>query len=353
MISKAECLKQFKILAEKHGGNVTRRILRDEFTIPEFQWLKHFGTLGAFKEAAGYQLSKHQRQMMNDVAKHSSLDTYRKLNEERQSWGAKFLKPNKKRFKTVLVGSDVHDKDCDPFWRKLFIDTAVRAQPDVIAIPGDLFDLPEFGKYAVDPREWDVVGRIKWVHKFLGELRTAAPEAELIVVEGNHEYRLMRHLAEATPQLKAVLADLHGMTVSKLLGLDQFEVNYVAPADLATLNKTDAAAEIRRNWHVLYDCFLLHHFPEGNTFGMAGVNGHHHAHEVHSFFNVRGGAYEWHQLGSGHKREASYTNGEKWNTGFALVHIDSVKKFSQLEYLNTTGDHCVIGGKWYERGTNS
>jgi hypothetical protein len=30
---------------------------------------------------------------------------------------------------------------------------------------GDIFDLPEFGKYGVDPREWDVVGRIKFAHE--------------------------------------------------------------------------------------------------------------------------------------------------------------------------------------------
>jgi UDP-2,3-diacylglucosamine pyrophosphatase LpxH len=82
---------------------------------------------------------------------------------------------------------------------------------------GDIFDLPEFSKYTQDPRHFAPVERIKWVHQFLNDLREAAPDAQIDFVEGNHEFRLLRHLSEATPALMTVLADLHGMTIPTCL----------------------------------------------------------------------------------------------------------------------------------------
>jgi len=56
----------------------------------------------------------------------------------------------------------------------------------------------------------------------------------------------MRHLADQTPALRAVLSDLHGMTVSKLLGLDEFGINYVAKADLGAYTKRDITTSSAR-----------------------------------------------------------------------------------------------------------
>lgn len=348
--TREECIKELREFAEANPKQIiTRNFFRNNSSLSESAWNLHFGTFEEFKRQADIKLSRHARQMELNVSKHASLESYREMNLEKMNFGKKFLRPQGNRFQTVLAGCDVHDIECDPFWRMLFIDTAKRAQPAKIIINGDLFDLPEFGKYSVDPKSWDVVGRIKWVHKFLADLRKAAPNAELILVEGNHEYRLLRHLSEATPAMKAILSDLHGFTVSKLLGLDEYEVNYVAPADLATLTVTDMKAELRRNWLPVYDTFIAHHFPEGANFGMPGFNGHHHSHEVHTFFSADRGVCEWHQFGSGHKREASYTNGEKWTNGFGLIHVDTLTKRCQIEYIDTTQQHVVIGGQWYVR----
>lgn len=348
--TKAQCVEALRTIAEADPEKIiTRNYFRNNSNLAESAWSKHFGTFHEFKSQANITLSRHAKAIERAVAKHASVDTYRAMNDEKRNWGDKYLKPKGNRFQTILVGSDVHDIECDPFWRYLFIETAKRVQPETVVLNGDIFDLCEFGKYDVDPREWDVVGKIKWVHKFLEDLRNAVPNTEIIFIEGNHEHRLLRHLSEATPAMKAILSDLHGFTVPKLLGLDKYEVNYIAPADLAVFTKGDAKAEIRRNFHIMHGCLLAHHFPEGAKMGMSGWNGHHHSYEAQSFWNPTFGSYSWAQLGSGHKREASYCNGEKWNNGFLLVHVDTESKKSQFEYINTTHEHVVIGGKWYER----
>lgn len=348
--TKEECIAELQAIANADPEKIiSRNYFRNNSRFSESAWSKHFGTFEEYKRQSNIIISRHARKMELDVSRHAAADNYRVMNEEKRQWSSKYLRPSGTRFQSILVGSDIHDIECDPFWRMLFLETAKRVQPEKVVLNGDIFDLPEFGKYSVDPREWDVVGRIKWVHKFLEELRKAAPNTEIIFIEGNHEYRMLRHLSEATPAMKAILSDLHGWSVPKLLGLDKYEVNYVAPADLATFTHTDAKAQIRRNFAVIHDFLVAHHFPEGQKFNMPGWNGHHHSHVVTPGFSPQHGSFEWHQLGSGHKREASYCNGEKWSNGFLLVHADIVAKRCQMEYIDTSSDFVVIGGKWYQR----
>jgi len=348
--TREECIEDLRALAEKNPDlYLSRNFYRVHSKYSESAWNQHFGTFNQFRRDAGITLSRHAGRLELNIAKHSSLEAYNEMNDEKRHWGEAYLKPCNKRYQTMLVCSDVHDIEADPFWVYLFLRTVKRVQPEKVILNGDIFDLPEFSKYQVDPRDWNVVARIEWVHRFLQDIRNASCDSEIIFVEGNHEFRLLRHLSEATPAVQVILSDLHGWTVPKLLGLDEFEVNYIAPADLGTLTKSDIKAELRKNYYVAYDAFLACHFPEARHKGLPGCNGHHHKHLVWAMNNRTYGAYEWHQYGSGHKQEAGYCDGSKWAMGFGVVHVDTHKNTVQQEYIDTTSDHCVIGGTWYER----
>jgi hypothetical protein len=345
-----DCIAHLRSIAEAHPERViTRNFFRVHSDISESTWNRFAGTFEEFKRQAEITLSRHAHRLEKDVAKHASADRYRVLTAEKRGWEGVYRKPSGKRFQTAIICSDVHDKDCDPFWRSCFIDTIARVQPEHVVLGGDIFDLPEFGKYSVDPRSWDVVGRIKWVHAFLRDIRDAAPDAEIIFTEGNHEFRLLRHLAEATPALRAVLSDLHGFTISKLLGLDEYEVRYVARGDLATFTQADIKGEISKNYEVIEGCVLVHHFPEGRNMGLPGVNGHHHKHVVWPFYSPVYGSTQWAQIGCGHRPHASYCAGEQWSMGFMLAHMDTERKQTQFEYVEVKQDFAMIGGKWHER----
>lgn len=341
-----ECLRKFQ--QQNDDKFITRNFFNKYSGISESTWNRYFGKFEEYKRSAGLILSRGQHRMELNISKHSGADAYRLMNIDKSDYEGKYRKPSNKRFRSTLVGSDFHDIECDPFVRRLFVETARRVQPEVIFLNGDMLDLTEFGKYTNDPRTWDVVGRIRWIHDLLRDLREASPDSEIIYLEGNHEFRLMRHLADATPALKAVLSDLHGFTVSKLLGLDEFEVNYVAKADLAAFTISDAKKEIGRNFAILYDAVLGHHFPEGRHMGIPGWNGHHHKHIGYAHYTLTYGASEWHQLGGGHIRNAEYCNGEKWTNGILLVHTDTQTKHSIFEYVDIR-DFAVVGGQFYER----
>ncbi len=345
-----ECIADLMRLVQAFPDRViSRNFYRVEGSLAESAWTAHFGTFTEFKKQAGVTPSRHAQRLEKAIAKHASTTLFRQMNGEKSGWEDRYLRPSGERFSTDIVVTDVHDKDCDPFWRRVLMETIARVQPRRIVIGGDLFDLPEFSKFTQDPREWDVVGRIRWVHDFLQEMREAACDAEVVLVEGNHEYRLLRHLAEQTPAMRAILSDLHGFTVSKLLGLDRFEINLIARADLSSFNERDIKEELRRNYYVAPGGqYLIHHFPEGMEMKLPGGHGHHHRHFAWQHYTPTHGAFEWHQMGCGHRRVANYTAGEKWGNGFLMLHVDNAENRVVHEYVQVR-DHAVVGGRWYSR----
>lgn len=349
-LTPQECIDELrKVAAIDPEAEITRNYFRNHSAISDSSWNRHFGTFEEFKRQAGLRLTRQQHGMERSVAKHASVDHYRRITVERMDYAERYVRENGNRFKTIVTCSDLHDVEIDPFYLRVLIDTCRRIQPDVISFVGDVFDLAEFGKYSVDPREWDVVGKIKFAHdNIFRPLREACPNTQFDFIEGNHEARMLRQLADATPAMRAVLSDLHGFTVGKLLGLDEFEINYVAKADLAAWTKRDFDKEVANNYKVYWNSVMCHHFPHARNMGLPGVNGHHHQHQVWGMFSPVYGAYEWHQMGCGHRRSASYCEGEKWHMGFAIVNVDTQTRGTSFDYVPVT-DFAVSGGKWYHR----
>lgn len=335
---------------------MTRAWYRDNSGIPDSTWMPVFGSWSGFKKAAWMAPDTTSVKLANQVAKHDMHDRYRRFQaDEIRPYEDKYNKPTGKRYQTIMVCSDVHDKHADPFSVYLFIETCKRVQPEVIAIGGDLFDFYEFSKYAQDPREFDLIGRIDWVHnEFLTKIREACPDAQIDLIGGNHEERLLKHLCDAQAQpMRVFLSDFHNFTFATLLGLDKYEINFICRQDLAAFNRGDQKKELQNNYKVYFNAFMVNHFPQGINYGLPGCNGHHHTHLVKNRHNLVYGPYEWHQLGCMKERRAVYCQGEKWSNGFLIAHVDTQPKAPLAasvvhEYIQIT-DHAVIGGRWYRR----
>lgn len=354
--TRKNCIDLLRGMCEQDPNRVvSRNYFRCWSGINESTWNRYFGTFLEFKRQAGVILSRQVHKLEREVAKHASVDHYRKLEEDRRSWGDKYTKTSGGRFKTILAASDFHDKDCDPFALRVFLDVAKRASDtiDVVCLAGDVWDLPEFGRWDVDPRDWDVTGRIKFAHeRIMAPLRKTLPNAQIDLIAGNHEERFLRHMADATPAMKAVLADIHGMDVPKLLGLTTYEINYVGRGSLAAWTKRDIEKEIEPNYRVYFDSVLAHHFPKiGMRKGMPGFSGHHHKLQVFPMDSPVYGPSGWWQMGAMHVRDASYADGEPWTNGFLLVHVDTQTRRSVFEYIDI-GDFAWAGGKLYQRAAD-
>jgi len=348
--SKQDCIDDLRSLTNEFPDRrVTRDFYRQHADVPESVWSGLFGTFSEFVKAAGLNNSRYHSKVQNKIAAQAAMDGLRPISEERKNYGNLYKRETGGRWKTLIACSDLHDVECDPFYLRVLNETVKNVGPDVICVDGDLFDLPEFGKYNVDPREWDTVGRVKSGLNILKGLREAAPEAQIDLIEGNHEARLVRHLAESSPALLAILSDMHKFDLRKLLGLDAYEVNYIAEGDLCTFTDHQLRKEMVKNYRVYWKCVLAHHFPHGKDKGMPGFNGHHHQHQVWTRHTARMGSYEWHQMGGGHIREASYCDGSKWNNGFLIVNVDTHTESVVFDYVDVGSTFSVAGGTWYYR----
>jgi hypothetical protein len=325
---------------------ITRAFFREATQIPDSAWTHIFGTFEEFARQAKFSVNRGAHRFEKKVAAHKSRDHYAEANE-RHHWAGKYLKADG-RIKTSVVFSDTHDLLIDPFYERVLVSSCAKIQPDRIIMNGDLFDLAEFGKYAVDPRKWDVVGRIRAVHKLMGELREVCPDAEFWFIEGNHEFRIIRHLQDQTPAMRAVLSDLHGWDTKKLLGIDVFEVNYVSKADLRASTVGEIKTQVQKNWHLFDDCYLVSHYKMLNR-GYDGTNGHDHKYQAWPVRRLNGGSGTWMQYGGGHVIDADYCDAEGlWNLGFGIVHTDSLHKSVNQQYIPIT-TIAEVGGEFYQR----
>jgi len=347
--SAQNCIDELRRLAEMDTTKfLSRNYVRNTANMSESTWNRYFGTFEEFKRQAGIKLTRQQHNMEKSIAKHASTDHYKEL-DERHNWGDDYKKISKSREKVILVGTDFHDMHVDPFFLRVFLDTAKRLLPTDICLGGDIFDLPEFGNYKVDPRLWKPGKRVKFVHeKVFKPLRAIDDNVNIDMLEGNHEYRLARESSDFTNAL-VLLEDVHGKDLRWLLGLDKFEINYISKASANAFTKGDVHKELRKNWKVYYDSFLAHHYPLGQRMGMPGFHGHHHKHIVSPHYSPVFGPYEWHQVGAGHIRTATYTNSDDfWQNGFLIVYINPSTRKSITEYIAVT-DMAVSGGKMYRR----
>jgi hypothetical protein len=340
-----EILRSMKLIdPERH---ITRSHFRAVTMIPDSSWTHIFGTFEEFVRQSNLSISRNQHRLEKNIAVHKSRDKYDEGNE-RHNWAGKYLRGSNERIKTNLVFSDTHDILIDPFYRRVLIATAKRIQPERIIMNGDLFDLSEFGRYTIDPRSWDAVGRIKCVHALIEDLREACPDAEFWFMEGNHEFRLVRHLMDQTPALRAVLADLHGMDTATLLGIDKYNINYVSKADLKAQNIGEIKRQVAKNYRVFDDCYLVGHYKMLD-YGLDGTSGHEHKHAVWPVRKMNNGAGSWHQYGCGHVIDAEYCSANLiWNLGFGIVHTDSVSRTVNQNYVSIT-TFAEVGGEFYTR----
>lgn len=664
-----DCIDEIQKLAESFPEtNITRDFFRKNSTLPESVYTGFFGTFPEFLRAAELQHSRSANKIRNQVARHAAVDHIRRISEKRLDLNETYIRKDKKRFQTMIACSDLHDQECDPFYLRVLIDTIKNVNPEIVCLDGDIFDVPEFGRFNVDPRDWDVVGRVQSGLKIIEDIREAAGDkTQIDFIEGNHECvsedteiltdngwviakditekhivasynidndiieyglpdkvtriensplvsvsgdlcdelvsdthrimvngellpvknfinkkivqtmmtnctksgsaegqadinflklllwtimdgtlvtrqvanrriqfklskprkierlkslldemnteytfraatksggnklqpyyiciygdnarliwdaldgkkeipaqwehlskieinaiieeilhtdgtqhynhinwrstdkksadiiqlaciknglpcrvkvagksgytnsgkvqylisifnnglfdrryvsiqengignviaiqtsndtlvtrrngkvsitgnsRVIKHLLEADPGLRALLSGLHEFDLRKLFGLDRYEVNYIANCDLFTFTDAQQRKEVSKNFKLYWGCVLAHHFPHGRNYGTPGFNGHHHKHLTYSEHNVNFGSYEWHQMGGGHKREASYCDGSKWNNGFLVIMVDTQTKSVVFDYSSIGDTFAISAGKVYGREPN-
>lgn len=349
-VTKDDLLDDLRRLqAEAPFSNITRDYYRSHSALSEKQWTRVFGNFQEFKRQAGLEPTRDQN-LTNHlrVAKNASLVTFRKfMQEDVLPYHNKYQKsPKNSRYATLVVGSDFHDKQSDPFVLGAFIRTCEMIQPDVIVLNGDIFDNYEFSRYDVDWAQVDIKGSWDFVQsKIFEPLRRVCPNSQIDLIIGNHEWRILKLLAsEKISPVKTWLSECLEIDLAKWFGLDKYQINLISKLDLSAYNKKDVTKELRENFKVYYGCFVAAHIKDYG-FGMSGTSGHTHRPSLSSSSNLALGNTSWLVTGCIKKTNAEYVEGpNKWTNGFSIVHIDKEEKKVQQVPILIPGNSVVIEG---------
>lgn len=334
------------------GSFITRKAYRRLGSYSDSTWDSRFGTFAEFRKQARLELSRGQQALERQIAKHASLDTRRGFMEvEVLPWNGRYERDHSGRWQTMVVASDFHDRETDPFVLEVFLDTVRRVTPDKVVLGGDVFDSYEFSRFDKDPRQWDAAGRLAWVRDNLFHpLREACPDAQIDLIAGNHEHHMLRHMSERTPEMRAILADFMGLTLSDLLGLKAFEINLSCQHDLSAFNPADVRREIRKNRKTYWKTVTVDHYSDPQfSLGTNWVSGHTHKPGLYTHCNeILGSIWGW-QNGCAARIDNSYTDRNRNQHSLAIVHADTHKDTATLEPVLFSDFAAVIGGQRYTR----
>ncbi len=351
--STDELIQDLRRVQEEHPDSfISRKSYRKFGIYSDSTWDSRFGTFSEYRRQARLELSRGQHQLEREIAKHASLDTRRGFMEtEVLPWNGKYEKDHTGRWQTMIVASDFHDKETDPFALEVFLETCKRVSPSIICLDGDIFDSYEFSRFDKDPRGWDAAGRLAWVRdNIFHPLRVRCPNAQIDLLAGNHEHHLLRHMSERTPELRAILSEFMGLTLADLLGLREFEINLRCQHDLAAFKPSDVRSEIAKNRKTYFGCVTVDHYADLRfNFGTSWVSAHEHKPRFVTHCNEILGSVWGMTLGCMTTIDNTYTDRNRNQNGFGIVHIDTCSKTSIAEPIVFSDNGAIVGGTRYER----
>lgn len=357
--SREDCINDLRLIQEAHWGkHITRIFYREHGTYSDATWSQYFGTFQEYRRQAGLELSRQQHTLERQIARHASVDHYREYyNTNVLPYYNKYIKKaSPRKIKTIMIMSDCHDKEICEFSLSVFIEECRIKQPDVICFNGDIYDLLEFGRYPVDPRHYDIVGRLEFVReRIFRPIRSACPDSQIDLIAGNHEMRLLKLLCDATPNVRILLSDVLEIDFPQIFGLDEFSINWASKFNLAAYSNADIKNEAKKNYRIYYNAFAVTHIPDQRLKSISGTNGHHHKAILESFNTVDKytkmiTSHTWTQTPAMHKPDAEYlSNAPGWNTGFleVLINIETLEVVQKIHLTHDTW--TVIDGRYYGR----
>lgn len=262
----------------------------------------------------------------------------------------------------LQIGSDFHGASLvDPFARRVWLDVMQIEQPDGVRFNGDLVDFPSLSRHRQLPGHFalNLQQEIDGGVDLLAEARRAAPNADIKLIMGNHDIRLVTSLADDAP----VYSSLRTMHYAEQFKLDELEIGLVCRSNFLNPTARHRRMDIAQNWETIADTFtIVHGFLTGKDaprkhlarFMRYGTNGHLHDPALASGGSDATGPLMWWQSGcmafpAGVAKE--YIQGPAdatgWFSGFLMARVFPKHGFATADHVHVT-DVATYGGKvWH------
>lgn len=212
-------------------------------------------------------------------------------------------------------------------------------QPQTLVLNGDILDCYSISSFEGDPRKPLLADEIKGAKAIIEKFRSIVPHADMHFIEGNHEERLGRLVAN-----NPGLYGLEVLTWPRLLGLPEMGIKYtgykehiVIHGDICVTHghKVSKHAGYSAKAHLLdngYQNVLHGHTHRMGNYNLTGVSGTRRAYEI-------GGLYD--------RKQADYCTNPNWQNGFAVVSSSGGHHQIDLIEINSEDGSFIVGNKIY------
>ena len=358
----ANDLKELLCADLKRVSEIPRAILGPSSSRQRYRELGHystslvtflFGMWAEFQRQAGIFPSLATRQVERNISKTlRAQDIARYADEHVKPWDGAYnkLKVTRKPF-TLQIGGDFHSHFCNPFARRVWHDVNKSLQPNGIRYNGDVVDFPQLSTHRQLPGHFplSLQDEIDWGVGLFAQDRRANPLADMKLLIGNHDNRLITALADHSP----VFSSLDSMNFAELFKLDWLEMGLVCRANFLNPSHRHKKVDIAENWETICDpdgvplWTTVHGFLCGKDsarkhltrFMTHGINSHLHDRQMVSGGSYATGVKHWHQAPAmAHPRAiaAGYIAGpiefNGWSCGFAFVTLYPATGDVQVEW---------------------
>lgn len=240
-------------------------------------------------------------------------------------WGAQRLDTPGEEMR-LLDLPDVHVPYHDERALSLALEFGDSYKPTHVLFSGDLADFFSVSKWEKDPRKRDLASELVTARNVIGHVRGRYPDAQLIMIEGNHENRWDRYLTLKAPELFGVPE----FQLPAVLHLDEFGVRLVRdmqPLQIAQLYVvhghefrwaiSNPVNPARGYYNKAKVCLIGHHLHQSSTHNEKGLDD-----VVISCWST-GCLCDLHP---------DYAPINKWNHGFATVDLSKDGMFEVHNY---------------------
>lgn len=254
----------------------------------------------------------------------------------------------------ILLIPDCHFPYVDTSAFNCMLNAARSIKPDTVIILGDFFDFFAISQHRKNPwRKLDLASEIASGNAGLKQIEALGAKRK-IFVEGNHEERLQRFLADAGSDVIRALGPaglLKANTLPEVLNLKQrgWEwVPYRQHLKVGKLYVTHDVGKAGANAHVDAESVFQGNCVIGHTHRIAtAVKG-----------NLKGKGHVSAMLGwLGSFDEIDYMHRARaardWAHGFGIAYMDEATEHVFLNVVNIVNNRCVVDGQIFTDKTDT
>lgn len=258
---------------------------------------------------------------------------------EASSWGygaAKLAsKSTKEETERVVFVPDTHF----PYQHDEHLASALRfirrVKPHRVVHLGDLLDFHSLSRFNQEQERLDELqNEVDEANVFLRALRNAAPDAKIDLIQGNHDIRLARYVAENA----RALTSLRALEFKRLLHVQENGIRLHEPHGLL----------LRKNFLATHGVKVTKTAAKLNaqSMGVNGISAH-----THRLSRYRQNGYqplEWVEAGTLSRLDPPYVIGvPDWQAGMAIGHFSTKTDSFVVDLIQVMDGKFLYGGKSY------